>query len=210
MAKIVGIYKPVGVSSFDIIKKIRKVTGEKKVGHAGTLDPLAEGVLVVGIGREATKKLGKILEQEKEYLVEIELGKISTTDDKEGEKKKINVEKKPSLQEVKKTINSFVGKIKQTPPRFSAVKIKGVPAYKLARLGKEIKLKSKEVFVKEIKILRYNYPFLKLKVRTGKGVYIRALARDIGKRLGTGGYVVKLIRTKVGRFKRENCLRISS
>ena len=98
MAKIVGIYKPVGVSSFDIIKKIRKVTGEKKVGHAGTLDPLAEGVLVVGIGREATKKLGKILEQEKEYLVEIELGKISTTDDKEGEKKKINVEKKPSLQ----------------------------------------------------------------------------------------------------------------
>jgi len=210
MAKIVGIYKPVGVSSFDIIKKIRKVTGEKKVGHAGTLDPLAEGVLVVGIGREATKKLGKILEQEKEYLVEIELGKISTTDDKEGEKKKINVEKKPSLQEVKKTINSFVGKIKQTPPRFSAVKIKGVPAYKLARLGKEIKLKSKEVFVKEIKILRYKYPFLKLKVRTGKGVYIRALARDIGKRLGTGGYVVKLIRTKVGRFKRENCLRISS
>ena len=206
MQGIFAIYKPKGPTSNDVLEELRKITGIKKIGHAGTLDPLAEGVLVVGIGREATKKLNDLVKKEKEYLAKIRLGVESTTDDAEGEKKEIKVSKIPSLDEIGKVISSFEGEILQTPPIFSAVKVQGKEAYKLARKGKIPKLSPRKVEIKEIKILKYRWPHLELRVITGPGVYIRALARDIGKKLGTGGYLSDLERVRVGDFTKERSI----
>jgi len=180
---------------------LRKETGVKKIGHAGTLDPLASGVLVVGIGREATKELAKIVKKEKEYIAKIKLGATSTTDDAEGEKTKSPKPlTPPPLAEVQKAVANFKGKILQNPPVYSAVKIQGQAAYKLARKGQAPKLKSRQVEIKEMEILKYEWPYLELKIVTGPGVYIRSLARDIGQTLKTGGYLADLERTRVGDF----------
>lgn len=197
---MIAINKPSGMTSHDVVAKIRKISGIKKVGHAGTLDPLAEGVLVVGIGREATKKLGKIVEKEKEYIANVRLGMDSSTDDEEGEKKKYNVARKPTMQDIKKVIDQFIGEVQQLPPRYSAVKIRGKRAYKRARRGEQFPLPPRSVEIKNISIMKFNWPHLKLKVTTGPGVYIRSLARDIGQSLGTGGYLAGLKRTRVGIF----------
>lgn len=201
-----GIYKPKGPTSFDIIRKIKRMSGIKRVGHAGTLDPLASGVLVVGIGREATKKLHEIVGQEKEYVTTIKLGQTSTTDDEEGEKTTITPVLIPSPNDVERAVQKFIGVVEQTPPQFSAVKIMGRPAYKSARRGKNVELKPRRVEIKKIEILNYKYPFLKLRVLTGKGVYVRSLARDIGAALKTGGYVAELERTRVGEFDLQNAV----
>ena len=203
---IIAIYKEKGPTSRDVLNKIKRITGNRKVGHAGTLDPLAEGVLVVGIGRESTKKLWDSCFDEKEYLATIRLGMTSTTDDKEGEKKRIEECKVPDYLEAEKAVFLFLGEIEQTPPRFSAVKIKGKEAYKYARKNLPIKMQRRKALIKEIEIISYRYPLLKVRVVTGKGVYIRSLARDIGKALKTGGYLCVLIRTRVGSFKEEDCV----
>jgi len=203
MEGIYTVYKPKGPTSHDVINKLRRETGVRKIGHAGTLDPLASGVLVVGVGREATKQLAAIVKKEKEYLAVIKLGETSTTDDEEGQKKKIQISKKPNYKEVEEAVWKFQGKILQTPPAYSAVKIKGQAAYRLARRGQMPELKSRPVEIKEIKILKYQWPYLKLKVITGPGVYIRALARDIGRELETGAYLAELERTRVGDFRHE-------
>lgn len=200
---IIPIYKPIGPTSHDIIDQIRKITGQKKVGHAGTLDPLAKGVLVIGIGRESTKKLGELVQKEKEYLAQIRLGQFSTTDDAEGEKQPVKITRIPELGDIKKALQKFEGTINQVPPLYSAIKIGGKPAYKLARQGKikqEALLKSRKVEIKKIQLVKYHWPFLDLKIITGPGVYIRALARDLGKELKTGGYLAKLERTRVGQY----------
>ncbi len=205
MKTIFVIYKPKGPTSHDIINKLRKEMGIKKIGHAGTLDPLASGVLVVGVGREATKQLGTIVKKEKEYLAKIRLGMTSTTDDEEGVKTEIKIVGKiPTLGEIKKAIAKFQGEISQTPPIYSAIKIKGKEAYKLARKGQEPKLKPRKVEIKKIDILKYEWPYLEIRVVTGPGVYIRSLARDIGQHLKTGGYLAELERTRVGEFTKEN------
>ena len=210
MKGIFAVYKPKGPTSHDIIDKLRKKTGVKKIGHAGTLDPLASGVLVVGVGREATKQLGNIVKKEKEYLAKIRLGMTSTTDDEEGEKVVVvalsNAKRLLKVPEVEKAVLTFRGEILQTPPIYSAVKVKGKEAYKLARKGQTPKLKPRKVLIKEIEILNYKWPYLKLRVVTGPGVYIRALARDIGKTLKTGGYLAELERTRVGDFTKENAV----
>lgn len=205
MKGIFAVYKPKGPTSHDVINRLRRETGVKKIGHAGTLDPLASGVLVVGVGREATKRLGTIVKKEKEYLAKIRLGMTSTTDDEEGEKKESAVvagltNAKRLLKEVEEAVAKFQGEILQTPPIYSAIKIKGQPAYKMARKGQTPKLKTRKVLIKEIEILKYKWPYLKLRVVTGPGVYIRALARDIGKELKVGGYLVELERIRVGNF----------
>lgn len=217
---IFAIYKPVGITSHDVVNIVRKKTGVKRVGHGGTLDPLAQGVLVIAVGRENTKKLYEYVKGEKEYVAEIKLGFESTTDDEEGEKIEINIKLKPTLEEVEQTLKKFVGKIKQVPPIYSAIKIMGKPAYKLARAlqgrtlpgpdpaTEKIKLEPRIVEIKEIKLLLYKYPVIQLKVTTGPGVYIRSLARDLGEKLATGGYLKSLIRTKVGEFTLENSLDI--
>ena len=206
---IIGIIKPKGISSFDVIRKLRQMSDIKKIGHAGTLDPLATGVLVVGVGKQACQKLNSIVKKEKEYIAKIKLGVNSTTDDEEGDRKIVNIENIPLLSQNKEILPEFQGKIYQTPPIFSAIKIQGQPAYKLARQGKKVVLKKRLVEIKQIKILKYKWPYLELKVITGPGVYIRSLAKDIGKKLKTGGYLADLERTRVGDFKKENCLLIN-
>src|SRR3989338_3405144 len=204
MENIIGIYKPKGPTSHDIVDHVRKITGIKKVGHAGTLDPLAQGILVVGIGRDATKKLSTIVQKEKEYIAKIFLGEKSTTDDDEGEKIKYEIKKIPTLEDIENALKKHIGKIKQIPPQFSAIKVKGKPAYASARQGKKIELAPREVEIKNIKIIKYSFPFLVIHVTTGSGVYIRALARDIGDILSCGGYLSSLERTRVGEFTKEN------
>lgn len=213
---IYGIYKPKGPTSNGFLNKLRKISGIRKIGHAGTLDPLASGILVVGIGRPGTKKLGEAVKKEKEYLAKIKLGFYSTTDDEEGEKTAVEFSKnprrwrgKPELKDIHLVIKKFIGKIRQTPPIFSAIKIAGKEAYKLARKGQEVKMKSRPAFIKKITLLKYKWPFLELRVVTGPGVYIRSLARDLGEKLKTGGYLAGLERTRVGQFKKEKALTLA-
>lgn len=205
---IFAVYKPKGPTSHDVVAKIRRITGERRVGHAGTLDPLAKGVLVIAVGREFTKKLGEIVGKEKEYLASIQFGANSATDDAEGIKTPIVVNKKPDAAAVKKVVMKFKGSILQMPPAFSALKIQGMPAYKLARQGKTPKLKKRRVEIKEIEVLKYKWPILKIRVVTGPGVYIRSLARDIGTKLKTGGYLADLERIRVGEFTKDKARRI--
>ena len=197
---IIAVYKPKGPTSHDIIDHIRDVTGQKTVGHAGTLDPLASGVLVVGIGRPATKKLQDIVGQEKEYIALVRLGMESATDDEEGEKTEFTIKEIPSKEIIEKIVWGFIGVQQQTPPPYSAVKINGKPAYKYARQGKTPTLRPRTIEIKNIEIMEYTWPNLKLRIACGPGTYIRTLARDIGKALGTGAYLADLERTRVGLY----------
>lgn len=211
---IFAVNKPVEISSQRAVQFVkywaRKKTGncKVKVGHAGTLDPLAEGVLVVAVGREHTKKINEIVESEKEYIAEIKLGETSTTDDAEGEKQIRQVDRVPSESNIKKTLQKFIGKIKQVPPSYSAIKIKGQEAYKRVRKGEIVEMKERTVKIKKIEILSYSYPFFKIKVVCGKGTYIRSLARDVGEALRTGGYLSFLQRTRVGQFELKNAYEV--
>lgn len=197
---LLNVYKPKGMTSHDVVDAIRKITKEKRVGHSGTLDPFAEGVLIIAVTRESTKKLQELLKTDKEYIALIELGKESTTGDPEGDitivKEKVDVSKK----DIEKVLLQFIGEIEQTPPIYSAIKIKGVPAYKLARKGKEVNLKKRKITIYNIEILSFNSPFLELKISSSSGTYIRSLVKDIGEKLGTGAYTTELKRTRVGAY----------
>ena len=211
MSNIFAFYKPKGITSNDAVQKVRSIVGRSvRVGHAGTLDPLAQGVLVIAVGREATKTISDVVKKEKEYIAEITLGFESSTDDAEGEKTKIEFSKEPAIEEVRGSFKEFIGNIKQTPPIYSAIKIQGKEAYKYARQGQEIKMEPREVEIKNIELLEYAWPKLKIKVLTGPGVYIRSLARDIGKKLGVGGYLSFLERTRVGDFKKEDAIMVEN
>lgn len=199
---IIAINKPKGPSSFGVVAQVRKITGVKKVGHAGTLDPLASGVLVVAVGREDTKRIDEIVAKEKEYVADLKLGEESTTDDEEGEKNAVS-DLRPEREDIEASLQKFVGEIMQIPPKFSAMKVGGQRAYKLAREGKEVEMTARQVLIKEIELLEYDYPLMKIRVVTGPGVYIRSLARDIGRDLGCGAYMSDLIRTRVGEFRIE-------
>lgn len=212
MENLFAFYKPKGITSNDAVQKIRSIVGrDVKVGHAGTLDPLAQGVLVIAVGREATKKISETVKKEKEYIAEITFGFESSTDDAEGEKTRVCPEfvegsKKPDLNDIEKVLPDFIGNIKQVPPIYSAIKISGKEAYKYARKGQSVEMQPREVEIKNIEILEYAWPILKIKIITGPGVYIRSLARDIGRKLGVGGYLSALERTRVGDFKKENAV----
>lgn len=205
---IFAIYKEKGPTSFRVISELRKITGVRTIGHAGTLDPLARGVLVVAIGKEFTRKISEIVNTEKEYIADIKLGYESTTDDEEGVKTQVASDSRLVISDIEKAIRKFIGKIQQVPPIYSAIKVQGRRAYKSARKGETIELKPREVEIKDIKILEYNWPYLKINVTTGKGAYIRALGRDIGRELKTGGYLTDLERTRVGEFTKENSMTI--
>lgn len=204
--KIFAVYKPKGPTSHDIIDFIRRLTRIKKVGHAGTLDPLAKGVLVIAVTREGTKQLTDLIKNEKEYIADIKLGETSNTDDDEGEKTATEGAEPVSREDIEEVLPQFQGDIMQTPPIYSALKIKGQNAYKLARKGKKIEMEARPVVIKEIEILEYEWPMLKIRTVTGSGVYIRSLARDIGQALGVGGYLAGLERTRVGAFTKEDAL----
>ncbi len=210
VSNIFAVYKPVEMTSHDVVNAVRRKTGVKRVGHGGTLDPLAEGVLVIAVGRENTKKLDQYVKGEKEYLATLKLGFVSETDDAEGpihvyksklqdssHSSNINI---PNIRTIRVCIKKFTGQISQTPPLYSAIKVRGKPSHRRIRKGEKFELESRMVEIKSIKVISYEYPILELKIECGSGVYIRSLARDLGRELDTGAYLTKLIRTKVGEF----------
>lgn len=193
--------KPIGWTSNDVVRRVKGWLGERKIGHGGTLDPNAEGVLVLGIGKEGTRELSIILNHTlKTYEALIEFGAVSTTDDQEGVITQTflkTVAKLPFPNEIEQCLQKFTGEFLQIPPIYSAIKVAGVPAYKRVRQGEKINLEAKKVFVREIKLLEYSYPKLKIELTCGSGFYVRALARDLGKALGVGGYLKELKRTRI-------------
>lgn len=205
MEGIFNFYKPKNKTSYDIIRTLKKKFPSKKIGHGGTLDPIARGVLVVAIGRENTKKLHQVLKKnKKEYIAKILLGLESNTYDITGKIKKNNIQNWPRKKDILQALENFKGEILQKPPIFSAVKVSGVPAYNLARRGKNLNLKSKKVFVFEIKLLsfkkRKDIAELRIKMLVSSGFYVRSFANDLGRAFKTGAVLKDLIRTKVGSF----------
>jgi len=197
-----GIYpinKPRGRSSFSIVAQVRRISGVKKVGHAGTLDPEAEGLIIVLVGKKYTKQSDRFLKLDKTYEFEVKLGENSSTGDEEGIKTKISPAK-PSRDEIEVIISRFVGKISQTPPQYSAIKINGQRAYKSAQKGIKVDIKPRFIKINSLNLIRYRYPILSLEADVSSGTYIRALAEDIGKELKTGGYCTKIVRTRIGDY----------
>jgi len=195
-----AIDKPLRITSRDAVDRAaRWFPRGTRLGHTGTLDPLATGVLVLAVGY-ATRFAEYVQRMEKVYRAGIRLGARSDTDDAEGRIMPSADTAAPDLAAIEAVLPSFTGEIQQTPPAFSAAKVTGRRAYELARRGKEVRLEPRPVHVYEIRLLRYQFPDLELEVRCGKGTYIRSLARDLGDRLGCGGYVAALRRTRVGSF----------
>lgn len=195
---VLNINKPLGISSFDVVRKIKKLAKEKKVGHGGTLDPEACGVLPVCIGR-ATKAIDFIMEGEKEYIAKVKLGVVTDTYDREG--KVLRESKVDSTEEeITKVINKFVGTIAQVPPMYSALKQNWKKLYELAREGKEVYREPRTVTIHSIDILSIDSPIIHIKVRCSKGTYIRSLCYDIGEELGCGAMMCELERTATGPF----------
>lgn len=206
------IDKPKGVTSHDVVDKVREITGEKKVGHGGTLDPNATGLLIIGIGRESTRKLGKVIKETKKvYEAEIFLGEERDTDDAEG----VVISRAkgflpPGKNEIGKLLTSFIGEQTQVPPAYSALKIRGKKAYELARKGEKVSLKKRRIVIHSIELVDYEYPILKIKTTVSSGTYIRSLALDIGRRIGSGAYLKNLRRTKIGKFDVKDAVKLDN
>ena len=211
--EIIAIDKPLGWTSFDAVKRLRGSIQKRlrlkkfKVGHAGTLDPLATGVLIICTGR-ATRKIEELQSGEKEYIATIELGSTTPSFDLETEVDAYYPVNHIDENMIKETLKSFEGRIMQVPPVFSAVKVDGKRAYKYARNGKELELKPKPINIREIEFISFENNLLKFRVVCGKGTYIRALARDLGQALKSGAHLKELRRTQVGEIRVENCLKI--
>lgn len=202
MEGIIVVNKPLGITSFDVVRKLRKILKEKKIGHTGTLDPLASGVLVMCIGR-ATRLAQNIENQHKKYVATFQLGYQTDTYDKEGliinKREKIEV----SQSELEICIKEFVGKIKQIPPMYSAVKKDGQKLYELARRGIEIEREAREIEIKYIKIISMEKDYISIECDVSKGTYIRSLVNDIGIKLGTYATLTDLKRISVGEIPIE-------
>lgn len=224
------VNKPCGMTSHDVVAIARRMLKIKKIGHAGTLDPMATGLLILGVGK-ATKKLGNILGLPKTYTAEITLGATSTTDDKEGELEPFttpatagvdDVDSRlggngssfqvplvtPTLLDIQTCLNKFIGKQQQIPPQFSAIKINGQRAYKKARRGEAVELKPRTITIYDIKLISYQYPLINIETSVSSGTYIRSLARDIGQTLKTGAFLSKLERTSIGEFKLADAVKL--
>ncbi len=225
-AGVFAVYKEEKMSSHDVVNAVRRVTREKRVGHAGTLDPYATGVLVIGVGRAATRQLRAVAGTEKEYITRIKLGWRSTTDDREGTltqtqgyeesgTTEVNAGRPcpphapPSEAQVRQALLRFQGAIDQRPPVFSAVKIRGRKAYKFARAKRQVNMPVRRVEALKIELLEYVWPCVVVRLVTSAGFYVRSFARDLGEALGTGGYVVELERTRVGPYTKEQALRLA-
>ena len=204
---IINVYKEKGFTSFDVVAKLRGILKTKKIGHTGTLDPDAEGVLPVCIGR-ATKVCDILTDKDKVYEAVMLLGVETDTQDTSGE---ILKELPVTVSEecVKEAIRSFVGDYAQVPPMYSALKVKGKKLYELAREGKTVERKARNVQIFSIEILEMNLPRVRMSVHCSKGTYIRTLCHDIGQKLGCGGCIEKLLRTKVGVFELQDTLKLA-
>ena len=205
--------KPAGWTSFDVVKYVRSIVSKAsglpakkvKVGHSGTLDPFATGLLIILVGKNYTKQAESLLKRNKSYQVVAELGNVSSTGDTEGTitKKSNHI---PQKQEAEHVVNNFHGEIEQVPPAYSAIKVNGVRAYKLAREDKEVVIKSRTVMIYDIVTTQYDYPILEFRADVSSGTYIRSLVEDIGKALGTGAYTKALRRLSIGNCSIEQAM----
>ncbi len=207
MQGILLVDKPAGWTSFDVVNYVRKQVAAAevkkpkhvKVGHTGTLDPFATGLLILLIGKEYTRRAGEFSKLDKTYEVTMKLGETSTTGDPEGEITPVS-DKIPTEADIQKAIKNFVGEIEQTPPAYSAIKIDGQRAYKLARAGKEVKIDPRKVTINRLELVSYDYPEAKLIADVSSGTYIRTLVEDLGKTLATGAYTTALRRTQIQEY----------
>lgn len=202
-----NIYKPVGMTSHDVVSVLRRVTKIKQIGHTGTLDPFAEGVLPICIGKAT--RLIEYLQDDKEYLATVQFGAATNTFDLDGEKV-FTSDKKVSRDDIKEGLKSFEGEILQVPPIFSAIKVKGKKLYEYARKGEEVEIQPRKVVIENIELKNFDEELQQAQIRLkcSKGTYIRSIANDLGKNLGCGGYLIKLIRTQAGKFRVENSVQL--
>jgi len=203
MDGILVVNKPSGITSHDVVDFIRRKFNMRRVGHAGTLDPMATGVLVVLLGR-ATKLSNTFLNDDKEYITKLYFGKSTDTQDSSGrviEEKDIGA---LDLDDIKKAISGFIGEIEQVPPMVSAIKHKGKKLYQLARAGKTVAREPRKIRISEIEILDFKFPELTFKVKCSKGTYVRTLCEDIGRAIGVPSHMSGLIRSASGDFLLEN------
>jgi tRNA pseudouridine55 synthase len=200
---ILLIDKPAEMTSFGVVARVRRVLTQQankkvKVGHCGTLDPFATGLLILCVGKEC-KNAGHYTKLDKVYEATIRLGQTSSTGDPEGEITDVSGVQ-PSREEIEKAVGKFTGEIKQTPPIFSALKIDGVRAYKLARKGEAVEIPERTITIHSLEVIDYTYPELKIRTHVSSGTYIRSLASDIGLALGTGAYCTQLRRTSISKW----------
>ncbi len=205
---VILIDKDLDWTSFDVIAKLRNLLKIKKIGHAGTLDPLASGLLIVCCGKY-TKKINEYQGLDKTYTAKIKIGATTETDDSEKPEENIKDISSVSEDDIRMACRAFEGKILQVPPKYSAKKVKGKRLYKLARKGVDVDIKPVEVEVHYIKILNIDLPYIDVEIKCSKGTYIRSLARDIGERLKTGAYLAALRRTGIGDYNVDDALTIN-
>ena len=205
---VLNVYKEKGWTSHDVVAKLRRITGQKKIGHTGTLDPEAQGVLPVCFGK-GTKLCDMLTDKDKEYEAVLLLGVTTDTQDMTGEILAVRDTADLQEEDAAGTIRSFVGEYDQIPPMYSALKVNGKKLYELARSGQEIERKPRRVQIREIEILEMELPRVRMRVTCSKGTYIRTLCQDIGEKLGCGGCMESLTRTRVERFSVEDSIRLS-
>jgi tRNA pseudouridine55 synthase len=205
---VLPINKPIHLSSYDCIRKLKPLFPNTKLGHAGTLDPIAEGLLII-LFNEATKIAQYLSDKDKEYIARIRLGITTDTDDITGQIIKDCPCDDITEKQVKEVLTKFVGEQKQVPPKFSALKQQGKRSYELARKGVDFTLAPRKINIKAIEIIHFDLPMIEIKTTVSKGTYIRALARDIGEQLDCGATLEGLIRTQIGSFRIENAMQLS-
>ncbi|MGE5608520.1 MAG: tRNA pseudouridine(55) synthase TruB [Bacillota bacterium] len=208
MNGIINLDKPAGMSSALAVTRVKRLLPRgTKVGHAGTLDPFATGVLVILVGK-ATRLAERFMSEPKQYETTIKLGATTETFDPTKPELVTPEVLPPSTEKVRVVLGRFVGEIDQMPPAYSALKVEGRPAYKLARKGQEVKLESRKVRIYGMELMDYQWPLLQVRIDCGRGTYIRSIARDVGESLGVGGYLVALRRTRVGDCRAEQGARL--
>lgn len=213
MKGVLLVDKPAGWTSHDVVNYVRRIVaqaeGKKpkntKVGHTGTLDPFATGLLVLLIGKDYTRKAAALAKLDKTYEVTMRLGEVSTTGDPEGKITEVE-SNPPSQQELQTALRKFTGQIQQIPPAYSAIKVNGQRAYKLARKGEEVVIEPRTVTIHDLRLTNYAYPDVQLITLVSSGTYIRTLVEDIAKSLGSGAYTLALRRTAVGKFEVQNAI----
>lgn len=207
---VLSVDKPLGITSMRAVEIVRRRAGGTRTGHAGTLDPLATGVLVIALGT-FTRKIDQLMATDKRYMTEIDLSAFTTTDDSEGERTEIAVATPPSRDAIAAVLrDKFTGQIMQAPPAFSAVKLGGRRSYQLARRGEAPTPAPRAVVVHAIELLGYTWPRVELAIHCAKGTYVRSIARDLGVALGTGGTCLSIRRTAVGKFTAERAIALDA
>lgn len=209
MFGFLNVYKPVGMTSHDVVAKLRKLTNIKQIGHTGTLDPFAEGVLPVCIGKAT--RLIEFLDDDKEYLATVQFGVSTTTYDREGEIT-FSSDKKVTVENIKSSLTEFQGEILQYPPIYSAIKVKGKKLYEYARSGQQVDIQPRKVIIEKIELKLFDEKLqqAEILIKCSKGTYIRSIANDLGNKLECGAHLTKLVRTQAGKFRIEKSVNLES